>query len=423
MESVASKPNLFGLDRAALREIVAGLGEPAYRAEQIYLWLYRRRARTIAEMTDLGRGIRDALAAAYDLRWPEVVERGHSQDGTIKYLFRLDDGATVESVYIPEDRRRTICISTQAGCPLKCTFCLTGISGYKRNLKPWEILGQVATVMHETAELGGARSAATSEGGFRGGRERPSTSRVSAPPEVEDRGGARSAATSEGGFRGGRERPSTSRVSAPPDLKGRAWNIVVMGMGEPLLNYENTVIALRALMDPDGFAVAPKKLTLSTVGILPALEKLMQEPVRPNLAISLHAPTKELRRELMPIEDRYDIKDVIAAAQRYPIPRGGAVTYEYVLLGGVNDQPAHARALVRLLAGSRGKVNLIPLNPAPEIPFAPPTREAVDEFCRILSEARVTVSVRRPRGQDILAACGQLHLKRGEVPVPAPVAS
>ena len=377
MESPSGKPNLFGLDRAALAEVMAERGEPAYRAGQIYLWLYRRRARAIADMTDLAKGVREALAARFELRWPEVIERGHSQDGTIKYLFRLDDGATVESVYIPEDRRRTICISTQAGCPLKCTFCLTGISGYKRNLKPWEILGQVAVVMHE----------------------------------------------SEGGFRGGRERPSTSRVSAPPDLKGRAWNIVVMGMGEPLLNYDNTVIALRALMDPDGFAVAPKKLTLSTVGILPALEKLMQEPVRPNLAISLHAPTKELRRELMPIEDRYDIKDVIAAAQRYPIPRGGAVTYEYVLLGGVNDQPAHARALVRLLAGSRGKVNLIPLNPAPEIPFAPPTREAVDEFCRILSEARVTVSVRRPRGQDILAACGQLHLKRGEVPVPAPVAS
>jgi len=389
VESPSGKPNLFGLDRAALAEVMAERGEPAYRAGQIYLWLYRRRARAIADMTDLAKGVREALAARFELRWPEVIERGHSQDGTIKYLFRLDDGATVESVYIPEDRRRTICISTQAGCPLKCTFCLTGISGYKRNLKPWEILGQVAVVMHESAELGGARSAATSEGGFRGGRERP----------------------------------STSRVSAPPDLKGRAWNVVVMGMGEPLLNYDNTVIALRALMDPDGFAVAPKKLTLSTVGILPALEKLMQEPVRPNLAISLHAPTKELRRELMPIEDRYDIKDVIAAAQRYPIPRGGAVTYEYVLLGGVNDQPAHARALVRLLAGSRGKVNLIPLNPAPEIPFAPPTREAVDEFCRILSEARVTVSVRRPRGQDILAACGQLHLKRGEVPVPAPVAS
>jgi 23S rRNA (adenine2503-C2)-methyltransferase len=175
-------------------------------------------------------------------------------------------------------------------------------------------------------------------------------------------------------------------------------------------------------MDPEGFAVAPRRLTLSTVGILPALEKLMQEPVRPNLAISLHAPTKELRRELMPIEERYDIHEVIAAAQRYPIPHGGAVTYEYVLLGGVNDGPEHARALVRLLGGSRGKVNLIPLNPAPEIPFAPPSRDAIDEFCRILSDARVTVSVRRPRGQDILAACGQLHLKRGEVPVPVPVA-
>src|SRR5689334_3720313 len=172
-------------------------------------------------MTDLTKAVREALAARFELRWPEVVERGHSQDGTIKYLFRLDDGATVESVYIPEERRRTICISTQAGCPLKCTFCLTGISGYKRNLKPWEILGQVATVMHET------------EGGFRGGRERPTEPRVSAPPEVKDRGGA-----------------------------NRAWNVVVMGMGEPLLNYDNTVIALRALMDPEGFAVAPKKLTL-----------------------------------------------------------------------------------------------------------------------------------------------------------------
>jgi 23S rRNA (adenine2503-C2)-methyltransferase len=354
VERPSSRPNLFGLDRPALGDLVSGLREPAYRAAQIYRWLYERRVRSVAEMTDLTKGLREELAASHDLRWPAVVERGHSEDGTIKYLFRLDDGATIESVYIPEERRRTICISTQAGCPLKCAFCLTGISGYKRNLQAWEILGQVATVMDE----------------------------------------------------------------APREQK--PWNVVVMGMGEPLLNYDNTVAALRVLMDPDGFAVAPRRLTLSTVGILPALEKLMQEPVRPNLAISLHAPTKELRRELMPIEERYDIRDVIAAAQRYRIPQGGAVTYEYVLLGGVNDQPPHARALVKLLAGSRGKVNLIPLNPAAEIPFAPPTREAVDEFCRILSEARVTVSVRRPRGQDILAACGQLHLRRGEVPVAAP---
>ena len=167
----------------------------------------------------------------YDLRWPEVAERSRSRDGTVKYLFRLDDGATIESVYIPEERRRTICISTQAGCPLKCAFCLTGIGGYKRNLKAWEILGQVATVMEERA----------------GGTD------------------------------------------------ARPWNVVVMGMGEPLLNYEATVQALRVLMDPEGFAVAPRRLTLSTVGILPALEKLAAEPVRPNLAISLHAPNPELR--------------------------------------------------------------------------------------------------------------------------------
>jgi 23S rRNA (adenine2503-C2)-methyltransferase len=343
------RPNLFGMDRSALERLTGELGQPAYRAAQIHSWLYRRRVRSIDEMTDLSRPLRDALAAGHDLRWPEVVERSRSKDGTVKDLFRLDDRATIESVYIPEERRRTICISTQAGCPLKCAFCLTGIAGYKRNLRTWEILGQVATVM----------------------------------------------------------------ADAPREKK--PWNVVVMGMGEPLLNYEATVAALRILMDPEGFAVAPKKLTLSTVGILPALEKLMQEPVRPNLAISLHAPNARLRGELMPIEEKYALADVIAAAQRYPIPRGGMVTYEYVLLGGVNDSPAHARELVKLLRGRRAKVNLIPLNPAPDIPFRGPTREAVDAFAGVLADAHVTVSVRRQRGQDILAACGQLHLKQAAV--------
>ena len=343
----ASGPtNLFGLDRGQLEALAAEQGEPAFRGRQLYVWLYGKRARSLEAMTDLGKGLRARLAATHEVRWPAVAERTRSTDGTVKFLFRLDDGATIESVFIPEERRRTICISTQAGCPLKCAFCLTGIAGYKRNLKPWEILGQVATVMEE------------------------------APP---------------------RDQP---------------WNIVVMGMGEPLLNYESTVAALRILMDPEGFAVAPRKLTLSTVGILPALRKLAKEPVRPNLAISLHAPNARLRRELMPIEDKYALEDVIEAAKRYPIPRGGLVTYEYVLLRGVNDSPAQARELVRLLRGSRAKVNLIPLNPAPEIPFEAPTPQAVDAFAKVLADAHVTVSVRRPRGQDILAACGQLHLKR-----------
>jgi 23S rRNA (adenine2503-C2)-methyltransferase len=346
------RPNLFGLERSGLERAVAALGEPPFRARQLYSWLYRRRVRSFADMTDLGKELRRRLEAEHEIRWPEVTERSLSYDGTRKYLFRLEAApgertgpASVESVYIPEERRRTICISTQAGCPLACAFCLTGIAGYKRNLKPWEILGQVATVMED------------------------------APP---------------------REMP---------------WNIVVMGMGEPLLNYDATVSALRVLMDPEGFAVAPKKLTLSTVGILPALEKLMQERVRPNLAISLHAPNAALRRALMPIEEKYPLADVIQAASRYPIPRGGLVTYEYVLLGGVNDSPAQARELVRLLKGRRVKVNLIPLNPAREIPFHAPAPESVDGFAKVLADAHVTVSVRRPRGQDILAACGQLHLK------------
>ena len=352
--------NLFGLDRDALRALLADLGEPAYRAQQAYSWLYEKRAASLEQMTDLPKPLRERLAAAHEVRWPRVKERALSRDGTVKYLFALDDGATIESVFIPEERRRTICISTQAGCPLKCAFCLTGIGGYKRNLKPWEILGQVAHVM----------------------------------ADVDGDGG-------------------------PNDPM--PWNVVVMGMGEPLLNYEATVASLRILMDREGFGVSPRKLTLSTVGILPALEKLMREPVRPNLAISLHASNTALRRELMPIEDRYGIEDVIAAAQRYPIPSGGVVTYEYVLLGGVNDTMAHARQLALLLRGSRAKVNLIPLNPAPEIPFLPPTPASVEAFSRVLTDYDVMVSVRRPRGQDILAACGQLHLKREAAP--APVAS
>lgn len=342
------RENLFGRDREGLGQALLGLGEPPFRSRQLYGWLYRRRAGSFDEMSNLPKALRRRLAEAYRLSWPELRERRLSYDGTRKYLFGLAGGAEIESVYIPEESRRTICISTQAGCPLRCAFCLTGIGGYRRNLRPAEILGQVAAVMADA-----------------------------------------------------------------PRRDGMPWNVVVMGMGEPLLNYENTVAALRILMDPEGFAVAPKKLTLSTVGILPALEKLIQEPVRPNLAISLHAPNPGLRRELMPIEERYPLPEVIAAAQRYPIPRGGRVTYEYVLLKGVNDTMSHARQLVRLLGGTRAKVNLIPLNPAPRIPFEAPTPEAVDAFCRVLADAEMTVSVRKPRGQDILAACGQLHLKDG----------
>jgi 23S rRNA (adenine2503-C2)-methyltransferase len=342
--------NLFGLSLADLETLTVSMGEPGFRARQIYSWLYEKRIPSIEGMTNLKTAFRSRLVENHEVRRIDVADRQYSTDGTIKTLYRCDDGATIESVYIPETRRQTICISTQAGCPVKCAFCLTGISGYKRNLKPWEILSQVADVMDEAA------------------------------------------------------------VRSPRDE--RPWNIVVMGMGEPLLNYENTIAALRILMDPQGFAITPKKLTLSTVGILPALEKLKLEPVRPNLAISLHAPDSKLRGELMPIENKYALKDVIAAADSYPSPRGGRVTYEYVLLRDVNDKDEHARSLARLLRGRNGKVNLIPLNAADPIPFGAPKKAQVERFERILLEAGIPVSVRKPRGQDVLAACGQLHMKK-----------
>jgi 23S rRNA (adenine2503-C2)-methyltransferase len=350
-----SRPNLFGMSRDALGEVVTELGERPYRARQLFEWLYQRRAWNLEALSDLPRAFRSALAERFSLRWPEIAERSLSFDGTRKYLFRLDGEATIESVYIPEGERRTICISTQAGCPLKCAFCLTGIAGYQRNLKTWEILGQVAAVMEDN--------------------------------------------------------PAASTHPERRDEDPFPWNVVVMGMGEPLLNYESTAAALRILMDPKGFALPPRKLTLSTVGILPALERLAREGIRPNLAISLHAPDPGLRRALMPIEEKYPMADVLAAALAYPTPRGGRVTLEYVLLRGVNDTPAHARELARRLGGRRFKVNLIPLNPAPEIPFQAPRPGDVDAFAATLVDAGVTVSVRRPRGQDILAACGQLHLK------------
>ncbi len=342
--------NLFGMSLAEIEALMSALGEPRFRAPQIYSWLYARRVRRIGEMTNLKAALRASLGEHHEVRRIGVADRQFSTDGTIKSLYRCDDGATIESVFIPETRRRTLCISTQAGCPVKCAFCLTGISGYRRNLKAWEILSQVAHGMDEAA------------------------------------------------------------AASPRDE--RPWNVVVMGMGEPLLNYENTIAALRILMDPAAFAITPKKLTLSTVGILPALEKLKREPVRPNLAISLHAPTSKLRAELMPIENKYALKDVIAAADSYPSPRGGRVTYEYVLLKDVNDRDEHAHALARLLRGRNGKVNLIPLNEADPIPFAAPTKAQVERFEGILLDAGVPVSVRRPRGQDVLAACGQLHFKK-----------
>jgi 23S rRNA (adenine2503-C2)-methyltransferase len=336
------RPDLADLERLALEAALEQRGHQRFRARQIFQWLYRRGVTDIAAMTDLPRDLRAGLAAEFALTTPALVHRETSIDGTEKFLLRLGDGRTIESVFIPDTPAMTFCISTQVGCAMACGFCLTGKMGLLRNLTAGEIVGQVRVLADALA------------------------------------------------------------------MRDARFNIVLMGMGEPLHNYDETMKALRILADEHGFALSPRRITLSTVGLLPALEKLAREPVMPNLAISLHAPTDAQRGELVPINRKYGIGDIIAACKRFPLNRRSRITFEYVLLAGVNDRPEDARRLAKLLAGVKSKVNLIPLNAAPGIPFERPSDEAIDRFARILSERGLIVSVRKSRGRDIRAACGQL---------------
>ena len=338
----ASRLDLAELERPALEAVLEERGYERFRARQIFRWLYRRGVTDLDAMTDLPRDLRQSLADQFSVGTPSLIHREKSVDGTEKFVLRLRDGRTIESVFIPDTPAMTFCISTQVGCAMACAFCLTGKMGLVRNLTAGEIVGQVRVL----AEAAGMR------------QER--------------------------------------------------FNIVLMGMGEPLHNYDETMKALRILADEHGFDVAPRRVTLSTVGLLPALERLAREPIMPNLAISLHAPTDEQRGELVPINRKYGVADVIAACKRFPLKRRSRITFEYVLLAGVNDRPEDARRLAKLLAGVKSKVNLIPLNAAPGIPFERPSDVAIDAFARILADRGLIVSVRKSRGRDIRAACGQL---------------
>jgi len=334
--------DLSELEREALELALEARGHARFHAGQIFQWLYRRGVTDPAAMTDLSRQLRDTLAAAFRVSTPALLAREKSVDGTEKFLLRLGDGKTIESVFIPDTPAMTFCISTQVGCAMACAFCLTGKMGLARNLTASEIVGQVRLLANVL------------------------------------------------------------------DLRDTSFNIVLMGMGEPLHNYDETMKALRILADRNGFGVAPRRITLSTVGLLPQLERLAREPVMPNLAISLHAPTDAQRGELVPINKRYGVADIIAVCKRFPLKRRSRITFEYVLLAGVNDRPEDARRLAKLLAGVKSKVNLIPLNAAAGIPFDRPADAAVNRFGQILAQHGLTVSVRKSRGRDIRAACGQL---------------
>jgi 23S rRNA (adenine2503-C2)-methyltransferase len=325
-----------------------GSDHPGYRAKQVYQAIYRGQASDFVQISTLPAGMRADLAARHHVGLPEVAQLYQSVDGTRRYLLRLDDGRTVEAVLMPEGERDTICISSQVGCPVDCKFCMTALMGLERSLTAGEIVGQVLLIAREN--------------------------------QLRQDGGR--------------------------------LNIVMMGQGEPLLNLENVVKATRILLDPAGFALSPRRVTVSTAGIVPRMEELGREPVRPKLAISLNASTEESRQELMPITRKYHLKDLMEACKAYPLRPWEKMTFEYVLLRNVNDTDADARRVAKLLANLNCKVNLIALNPGPGIPFETPDPERVSAFQSLVRRS-VPCFIRKPRGLDIYAACGQL--KRNSV--------
>jgi 23S rRNA (adenine2503-C2)-methyltransferase len=342
---MAAPENLLNLTPAEAEDRLAvamsELGEPSYRVGQVLRRLWIRPAASFGDMTELSGPLRAALAERFTIPRLALITQQQSTDGTRKFLFRLADGEAIETVAIPDGNRMTLCISSQAGCALRCAFCATGAMGFSRNLEPFEIAGQAREMR---------------------------------------------------------------LLEQPVELT----NIVFMGMGEPLMNWKAVSPALTLLNDPRGLGIGARHITISTVGVLPGIIALGERPEQFRLAISIHAPSDELRQELMPINTKYPLRDVIEAAKVFD----RRVTFEYVMLGGVNDQPDHARQLAVLARECRAFVNLIPLHPGGSQGFVPTPANEIARFARLLRDRGVEVAIRKSRGIDIAAACGQLRVER-----------
>jgi 23S rRNA (adenine2503-C2)-methyltransferase len=358
--------SLLGLSLQQLTELMERFEQPSYRGRQLFDALYQGRITDLIEISTLPQDLRrDLVQSGFTVGIPRIASRFSSLDGTVRYLLELQDGQTIETVWMPEGDngeagdgteagdglekgmtrgwdRATICVSSQVGCAVDCQFCLTALLGVKRNLTPGEIVGQVVAVLND------------------------------------------------------------HRVNPPQDRV----NLVFMGMGEPFLNYDNFIEAVRLLVN--GVGIAESRMTVSTAGIVPRIADLGAEPIRPKLAISLNAPNDELRTRIMPLNRKWDLEKLLFAAHSFPLRPRERLTFEYVLLDEVNDQPEHAKELTELLRGVRAKVNLIALNPGPGIDFQTPQADRVIQFQSILTAAGIPAFVRRPRGRDIYAACGQL---------------
>jgi 23S rRNA (adenine2503-C2)-methyltransferase len=345
-EFATPKTNLLGLTKPGLEAFVVEMGEKPFRARQLMKWIYRRAVGDIDAMTDLGKDFRRRLSAIAEVRTPEVMVAQRSADGTRKWLLRLESGQAIEMVFIPEPGRGTLCISSQVGCTMDCTFCSTAQQGFNRNLDSAEIVGQVWLANRE--------------------------------------------------------------LGYSPDGDRVITNVVFMGMGEPLANYRNVVPAAEIMMDDLGLDLSRRRVTVSTSGLVPQMIRIADE-TNVALAVSLHAPNDELRSELVPINRKHPIADLLDACWHYVEKQNArSVTFEYVMLDDVNDRPEHARQLASLLRGRPAKVNLIPFNPFPGTQYRRSSDAAIERFRDLLIKGGVIATIRRTRGDDIDAACGQL---------------
>jgi 23S rRNA (adenine2503-C2)-methyltransferase len=435
---------LLGKSKQELRALCAAMGQPPYRGAQLYHALYAERKFDVAQMTNLPAGFRERLAKETRITLPEIRQRFASTDGSVRYLFALENAAQteqpglatevpadtqqekkdrekssavgtspaakthslhlagpassrpaqVEAVFMPSEGRQTVCVSTQAGCAVNCQFCLTAQLGLIRNLTPGEMLAQVLLPL----EKNHPGNADVPIGGF--------ASSAAPVTAAENNRRPRSAGVPAGRF---------SNSTEPDPIQ---TNVVLMGQGEPLLNFDSVIAALRIMLDPEAIGLSPKHVTLSTSGIVPGIHKLAAENVRPKLAISLNASNDEQRDVLMPINKKYPLKALLDACRAYPLRPWEHLTFEYVMLGEVNDSPEDARRVVRLLAPLKSvKVNLIPWNPG-ELPYRESSPEQIEAFRRILTDKGVPAFVRYSRGRDVMAACGQLALLQIQGAVP-----
>lgn len=351
---MAERPHFLGMKREELSDLMKEIGEPRYRADQVFKGLHQRRLTSLDEITDLPKALRDKLKETAQAGTLKVESKFVSEDGTRRFLMKTHDGFPVETVFIPTENRDTICFSSQSGCPLKCSFCLTGKLGLLRNLTAGEIVEQIVIVLNDVYGVA---------------TETP-----------------------------------------------HGTNLVAMGEGEPFLNFENLIRALDIMSEEDGLHIVPGRVTVSTAGIVPKIYDFAELERRPNLAISLSSPYDVQRDEIMPINKRWDINELMTAAKVFEktLKRGERFTFEYVLLGGVNDSDQHARdlaALIRKHGLKKVKVNLIPHNPAEQLNYRPSSPERVQSFKAVLESEGVSAYIRTPRGRDIYAACGQLAAK------------